>query len=47
MGEMLKKGMRQLNQAGITSCQTDDFATFSGLRWEDVVDVFHELEQAR
>ena len=46
MGEMLKKGMRRLNQAGITSCQTDDFATFSGLRWEDVVDVFHELEQA-
>ena len=44
--QMLKKAMQQLNQAGVTSCQTDDFCTFAGLDWRDVVAAFHELEAA-
>ena len=43
---MLKAAMRQLNRAGVTSCQTDDFCTFSGLDWRDVVAAFRELETA-
>ncbi len=40
---MLLAGSRFLNSFGVTSCQTDDLAAFSGVPYETVLEAYREL----
>lgn len=41
----LRLAMKDLNRRGVTSCQTDDLAAFSGVPFETVLEAYRELEQ--
>lgn len=44
--EMLRRGCRELNRRGITSCHSDDYSTFQSLPWQTVNEAYRELEEA-
>ena len=44
--EMIRNACRKLNTYGVTSCHSDDYASFANLSWEDVKEAFEELEFA-
>jgi len=44
--DMIRTACRELNAYGVTSCHSDDYASFANLSWKDVKDAFTELENA-
>lgn len=44
--QLLRSACAALNSYGVTSCQTDDFETFSNLSWREVMQAYQELEAA-
>lgn len=44
--DMIISACKGLNSYGVTSCQSDDYATFANLSWKDVKAAYEELEAA-
>lgn len=44
--EMILSACKELNSYGVTSCHSDDYASFANLSWREVKDAFTELEAA-
>lgn len=44
--DMIRSACRQLNRFGITSCQSDDYCVFSNVPWQEVNQVYKELEES-
>lgn len=44
--EMLRLAMEAVNRYGITSVQSDDFSTFRGVPWQEILSAYRELEEA-
>ena len=42
--EMLLYAMKDLNQCGITTCQTDDFGAIAGAGWDRIIEAYKDLE---
>ena len=42
--QMLLASCKKLNSYGVTSCQTDDYSTFSNLPWQLINEVYGEME---
>ncbi len=42
--EMLLYAMKDLNQCGITTCQTDDFGAIAGAGWQRIIEAYKDLE---
>ncbi|MBO4288543.1 MAG: amidohydrolase [Lachnospiraceae bacterium] len=43
---MIRTACKALNSYGVTSSQSDDYQTFSGLPWQTVMEAYKELEAA-
>ena len=43
---MIRTASRTLNSYGITSCQSDDYSTFSNVPWQEVNAAYEDLEAA-
>lgn len=41
---MLLDAQSHLNSYGVTSCQTDDFTTFTNVDWHDIMEAYRQLE---
>jgi len=44
--DMIINACKSLNSYGVTSCQSDDYCTFSSLPWQTVNEAYHELEES-
>lgn len=43
--EMILAACNKLNSYGVTSCQSDDYSTFSNVSWQDINTVYQQLEE--
>lgn len=43
--EMILAACKKLNSYGVTGCQSDDYSTFSNVSWQDINEVYRQMER--